>query len=142
MLTMHRQSEFVPLAQVANLLKSIIDEATVTGADGIKRAQEVVLVFHETSSDVKYLEIVGYDIYKNDNLLEIVDTKHMKQSALRSDHATKLESILFQLGLPYGNLHNAGNDAVYTLRAMIGLAVERRVQGLKKLTIKDEEEKT
>ncbi|KAK1826246.1 hypothetical protein QBC39DRAFT_27157 [Podospora conica] len=136
------QSEFVPYKEVPRLLKSIIDEATVTGADGVKRAQEVVLVFHESPSDIKYLETVGYDVYKNPNLLEIVDTKHMKQSALRSDQATKLEYILSQLGLPYGNLHNAGNDAVFTLRAMVGLAVERRLQGLENLKSKKEEEQS
>ena len=134
---MHSESEFVPITEVAPLMRSIIDEATVTEADSTERAQDVVLVFHEFQSDVKYLEGVGYGVYDNPNLLEIVDTKHMKQSALRSNQATRLESILFQLGFPYGNLHNAGNDAVYTLRAMIGLAVEKRVKSLEILSKKE-----
>ena len=36
-----------------------------------------------------------------------------------------LEAVLSELCMQYKWLHNAGNDAVYTLRAVVGVAVEQ-----------------
>lgn len=35
-----------------------------------------------------------------------------------------LSSMLDDLKIPYGFLHNAGNDATYTLRALVQIAIE------------------
>ena len=43
----------------------------------------------------------------------------------RETNPAKLAVVLQELGLIGWNLHNAGNDAVYTLQAMIGLAIKR-----------------
>ena len=39
-------------------------------------------------------------------------------------------NVLAYLGISYRYLHNAGNDAVYTLQAMVALAVKKRVMSL------------
>ena len=96
---------------------------------GTKRP--VVLVFHDASQDVKYLRQLGYDIYAAGNVVEILDTREMHQFATRSGNATKLSNVCASLDIPCRNLHNAGNDAMYTLRVMVALALKQRVASLK-----------
>jgi hypothetical protein len=126
----------VPRGAVASLLKDIIEpvapESEMSSLDGVDEAKKrpVVFVFHDSSSDIIYLRKLGCNIYSFDGLLEIADTREMWQYMSRSNSASKLETVLSQLRQSWGFLHNAGNDAVYTLRAMIGLAIKRRVDRL------------
>jgi hypothetical protein len=74
---------------------------------------------------LKYLKALKLDVAKIDNLAGIADTRDMHQYIYRAQNPTKLATILNTLGLEYRNLHNAGNDAVYTMQAMIGLTSEK-----------------
>ncbi len=56
----------------------------------------------------------------------------MHQALVRSNDSSSLTSVLTCLGIPHRHLHNAGNDAVYTMQAMIGLAVRKRMMSLEK----------
>ncbi|KAL2022330.1 hypothetical protein VTK56DRAFT_5728 [Thermocarpiscus australiensis] len=124
-------SEFICQADIPSILAQLIDEATfMDPVDGILRQRQVVLVFHESSSDVKYLRTLGYNVYNAQNVLEVVDTRELHQYVTRSNDSASLESVLRYLGITYQYLHNAGNDAVYTLRAMVGLAVKKRMASL------------
>lgn len=126
-------SEYIKEKDVASIIAQVINQAAwVDHADGIAKIRPVVLVFHEAPSDIKYLETLGYDIYKARNVIEVVDTRQMHQFVAKRKDAASLASVLDSLDLSYMHLHNAGNDAVYTLRAMIGLAVKRRLQRLEK----------
>ncbi|KAK0630735.1 hypothetical protein B0T17DRAFT_487756 [Bombardia bombarda] len=125
-------SEFVPKAEIPTIIKSIIDNAVLIDASGIERKRPVVLVFHDSAQDIKYLQTLKYDIYEAKNVIEIADTREMQQYVSRSQNPSKLLSILVTLDIPYRYLHNAGNDAVYTLFAMIGLAVKKRLASLEK----------
>lgn len=100
----------------------------------------MVLVFHESSSDIKYLRLLSYHVEAASNVVEIVDTREMHQSLARSNDSASLASVLSRLGIEYTHLHNAGNDAVYTLQAMVGLAVEKRRMGIEKARAKREGE--
>ncbi|KAK3357529.1 hypothetical protein B0T25DRAFT_161757 [Lasiosphaeria hispida] len=122
------ESDVVPLNECATALDKIINEAAA--------GRPVVLVFHDASSDIKYLKLIHYDINDIPNLVEVVDTREMEQYISRSLNSTKLKSLLDSLEIDYSYLHNAGNDAVYTLQAMIGLAIQKRVMSLKKPTQK------
>ncbi|KAK4650635.1 hypothetical protein QC762_709210 [Podospora pseudocomata] len=92
----------------------------------------VVLVFHESGSDIKFLEAIKYNIYKAQNVLEIIDIKHMYQYAVRSNKQPSVSTVCEFLGIQTKNLHNAGNDAVYTLQAMISLAAKQREESLRR----------
>ncbi|KAL2164596.1 hypothetical protein VTH06DRAFT_3813 [Thermothelomyces fergusii] len=119
-------TEFVVESEVAQLLKDIIDNATfVDPADGTKRPRPVILVFHESSSDIKYLKFVSYHVEAARNVIDVIDTRTMHQHLVRSNDSASLASVLFHLGIPSQFLHNAGNDAVYTLQAMVGLAAKK-----------------
>ncbi|KAL2143364.1 hypothetical protein VTI28DRAFT_10543 [Corynascus sepedonium] len=119
-------TEFVNESHIARILKEIVDDATlVDPIDGTKKPRPVVLVFHESSSDIKYLRYVSYSVEAAQNVLEVVDTREMHQYLVRSNDSASLASVLDNLGFSYHYLHNAGNDAVYTLQAMVGLAVKK-----------------
>lgn len=51
----------------------------------------------------------------------------MYQSLRRELNGSSLEKTLLHLGMVGCNLHNGGNDAVYTLRAMLGIAIKAEV---------------
>jgi DNA polymerase III epsilon subunit-like protein len=129
-----RKSEFLDLSQITPILKDLIDNATFadpTDGDGAtKKPRPVVLVFHESSADVKYLKQLSYHAEDAPNVADVVDTREMHQFLVRSNDSASLASVLGHLGIAHAHLHNAGNDAVYTLQAMIGLAVRKRAMSL------------
>ena len=140
------KSEFIPLREVAPTLREIIDGATHSGDDGgnasetnghegeaaSKKDRPVVLVFHDSSSDIQYLSMVGYDVNKAPNVIDIVDTRELYQYLLRAQNPTRLSSVLDHLEIDHRFLHNAANDAMYTMRAMVGIAIKKRLDDLKK----------
>lgn len=71
------------------------------------------------------MEALKVDIAEIDNLVEVVDTRDLHQYIQRARNPAKLATVLTSLELAYRNLHNAGNDAVYTMQAMIGLAFQK-----------------
>lgn len=83
----------------------------------------IVLVGHDVGADINYLRTVGYDVHNLSNLLEIVDTASMWRYVKRDVNPRNLGTILAELDLIGWNLHNAGNDATYTLQAMVKIAV-------------------
>jgi DNA polymerase III epsilon subunit-like protein len=89
-----------------------------------------VLVFHESSSDIKFLKLLSYYAEDAKNVVDVVDTREMHQYLVRSNDSASLGNVLTYLGISYRYLHNAGNDAVYTLQAMVALAVKKRVMSL------------
>ena len=93
-----------------------------TDTDGPKR--NIILVGHDVKQDVAYLRKIGYEIYNLSNLMEEVDTASMWRYVTRDVNPRSLGSILAQIGITGWNLHNAGNDAAYTLQAMIGIAIK------------------
>lgn len=90
--------------------------------DSAKR--NIILVGHDTKQDIAYLRKVGYDVYNLSNLMEEVDTATMWRYLTRDTNPRALGHILAELGIIAWNLHNAGNDAAYTLQAMIGIGIK------------------
>ncbi|KAK4106876.1 hypothetical protein N658DRAFT_414096 [Parathielavia hyrcaniae] len=118
-------SEFLLLSQVEPLITDLIDKATTPAGGSSPRP--VVLVFHESSSDIKYLRVLSYHVEAAPNVVEVVDTREMHQYMARSNDSASLATVLSSVGIrSFRHLHNAGNDAVYTLQAMVGLAVKMR----------------
>jgi DNA polymerase III alpha subunit (gram-positive type) len=93
----------------------------------------IILVGHDVGADINYLRAVGYDIYNLSNLQEIIDTASMWRYVKRDTNSRNLGSILAELDLIGWNLHNAGNDAAYTLQAMVRIAIRdlKERQGVK-----------
>ncbi|KAK3990635.1 good for full DBP5 activity protein 2 [Cladorrhinum sp. PSN332] len=123
-------TEVMRLGDIPTVVEEIIDNAAFGPAGLNTEPRPVVLVFHDASADIKYLQTAGYNIYAANNVTDILDTKDLHKYALRTNDTGSLESVLRYLEIPSHHLHNAGNDAVYTLRAMLGLAVKKRAMSL------------
>lgn len=92
----------------------------------------VVLVGHDVQQDVLHLSKVGVEVDKAWNIREIVDSQGLHQFMNRLTQGQKLERVLADFEIPYSHLHNAGNDAVYTLQSMIVTAVRQRQASLQR----------
>lgn len=84
--------------------------------------RNIILVGHDVSGDIQYLRSIGYDVGNLSNLLESIDTVDLFRAMKHGQNASSLGSVLLDLGLVGWNLHNAGNDAGYTLEALIGIS--------------------
>lgn len=119
------ESTFVSLNEAAKLVAACF-RAPFGGVDTTEQPNEkrnIVLLGHDTLSDIRYLQQLGYDPVKEENILEVMDTATMYRVWHRDQQPTKLGNILSDFDIMGWKLHNAGNDAVYTLQAMLGICV-------------------
>ena len=87
--------------------------------------RSLVIVGHDLRQDVRYLATLGVDVFNMGNVVRHLDSQDMHRGWRQSTHGRSLEVILGELHIPNENLHNAGNDAVYTLRAVVGVSMEQ-----------------
>lgn len=92
--------------------------------------RKVILVGHDVKQDVAFLNSIDFDVYDMRNLLEVVDNQKLHQHRHRFYNGQGLSAVLVGLGISYKFLHNAGNDAVYTLQSLVRLAVLKRQESL------------
>lgn len=78
---------------------------------------------HDLASDEKFLSSIGFDLATK-NIIFRADSKDLHQHLRGADQGRGLVSVLFDFRIHASNLHNAGNDAVYTLRAAIACIIE------------------
>jgi DNA polymerase III alpha subunit (gram-positive type) len=88
--------------------------------------RNIVLVGHDIEADIKYLNVLGFNPCDIPNLREQVDTASMYRAYRREPHTRSLGGILVDLNIAGWDLHNAGNDATYTLQAMVGIALRAK----------------
>lgn len=143
----------VPVKFVAEESNGDTPRVTIEKAiEGYKlRPRNVVLVGHGLHADVSYLCALGCDMFAENVskiqspnssqvlvkeppdhnakllFLDTLDTATMFQGLKRDVHSRSLESVLASLGILGWNLHNAGNDARYTLEAMVRMTINARV---------------
>ncbi|UNI14092.1 hypothetical protein JDV02_000764 [Purpureocillium takamizusanense] len=86
--------------------------------------RDLLFVAHDTKQDLKFLHRIGVDFMALPGVVGEIDTVTLHQEWRNSNDARSLRTMLSDLGIDYSNLHNAGNDAMYTMRAMLGLATE------------------
>ncbi|OAL44821.1 hypothetical protein IQ07DRAFT_649015 [Pyrenochaeta sp. DS3sAY3a] len=103
------------------------------GADSMPpsgEARKIVLLGHDTASDIRYLKTIDYDPLKDENVIEVQDTAAIYQAWRLETQPTSLGRILADFGIPGSYLHNAGNDAVYTLQVLLAVCVrEATIRG-------------
>lgn len=81
----------------------------------LNEKRNLVLLGHDTLSDIRYLQQLGYDPVKVENIIEALDTAKMYQAWRRDSQPTSLGRIMNDFDVAAWKLHNAGNDAVYTV---------------------------
>ncbi|KAI8943427.1 hypothetical protein NX059_001437 [Plenodomus lindquistii] len=103
--------------------------------------RNLIFLGHDTSGDIQYLQKLGFDATRVDNIIEALDTAIMYQVWRRESQATKLTKILDSFDLDGFYAHNAGNDAVFTVQAMLAICVrEATLRGSYSLEEHREEE--
>ncbi|KAI9712677.1 MAG: hypothetical protein M1820_001298 [Bogoriella megaspora] len=115
-------SEWICLHQIESVMESAfyIPRETSTANP---RFCDVVLVGHTMQDDVKFLESIGVSLESFDTIIATIDTQEM------SSTITSLQKLTLALGDRHEHLHNAGNDAHYTMRAFLQLAAQPRIMG-------------
>lgn len=85
-------------------------------------SSKVVLVGHDLKGDIKYLEALGVDVTRM--VSDCIDTSHLYKATHRDARQSALNSLLLEYRIAAKHLHNAGNDANYTLRVMLAIVLE------------------
>jgi DNA polymerase III alpha subunit (gram-positive type) len=91
----------------------------------IEASRDLVLVGHDTMQDVHYLAQMGIDVTSMKSVSRILDSQKMHQAWRNFDNGRGLGAVLSELDISHCHLHNAGNDAVFTLRAAFGVAIRQ-----------------
>lgn len=91
----------------------------------LETQRQIVLVGHAVEGDVKTLATLGYHVRSWNNLIMTADSQTLHQAWKASNNGRSLEAVLRDLCMTPKHLHNAGNDALFTLRAVIGVAAEQ-----------------
>jgi hypothetical protein len=142
-------STFVPLKEAAHHVATCF-HAPFGAQDGDDflshydptEKRNIIFLGHDTLSDVRYLQQLGYDPMKVENILEAMDTAIMYRVWNREQQPSSLGRILQKFDIAGWNLHNAGNDAVYTVQAMLAICVrEATIRGSTELDNLRENEK-
>jgi hypothetical protein len=86
--------------------------------------RNIILLGHDITQDIGYLESIGFNPLNRGNILEVMDTATMFRSYTGDINPTSLGGILSHFDLDAWHLHNAGNDAMYTIWAMLAICVK------------------
>jgi hypothetical protein len=77
--------------------------------------RKIILLGHDIMGDIKYLQQLGCDHLTAEIITESLDTAKLHQAWRREQNTTSLGRIMCDLDVAAWKLHNAGNDAVYTV---------------------------
>lgn len=123
MLINPRETQILPLKDIARAVGRII------GDKDSEDQRPVIIVGHAVSQDLDYLTMIGYKHWDVPQIVDEVDTRDMFQRLERNLDGRGLSTMCHNLDIYGHDYHNAGNDAVYTLQAMIAMAIKRTVEG-------------
>ncbi|KAL2426160.1 hypothetical protein ABEF95_012143 [Exophiala dermatitidis] len=122
-----------------------------TAPDMLQRGSKernIILLGHDIESDLAYLRVLGSKIFSPSratypvaamnadegafrilaSIVEALDTAKLYRILKQEKQNRKLGSILHDLDIPYYFLHNAGNDARYTMEALVAMAIKDRLE--------------
>lgn len=98
----------------------------------ILQGPETTLVFHEGGREISVLERLDIQL----SPYKVMDTTTLVRSPVHPRYTYSLEALLEGLEIPFANLHSAGNDAHFILRALLMLAV-RYAEGQQEANLPD-----
>lgn len=101
-----------------------LSDGTTAGEAQSEEKRNIIVVGHDLSQDINYCHAIGFSILNRGNILDTLDTVNMHRAYSQDPNARSLGQVLAEFDLAGWHLHNAGNDAVYTLQAMLAIAVK------------------
>ncbi|KAK6441665.1 hypothetical protein LTR95_002112 [Oleoguttula sp. CCFEE 5521] len=118
-------STFIPLTDVGRILSRIFaSPGDLHSASDLSISippaapPDIILVGHALGNDTKYLSSLGCSL---NNIVARIDTQ--KICGVGKHSQPGLAKLLRALGIEAKGLHNAGNDAAFTMMAMLSVAV-------------------
>lgn len=90
--------------------------------------QIVIFIGHDIRHDLRALDLLNFDFSTFNTT--ILDTQSLSKEIIAHESLT-LRRLLLMLGCPFTKLHCGGNDANFTLRAFLLLAVRSCIKNPK-----------
>ncbi|TKA59209.1 hypothetical protein B0A49_12609, partial [Cryomyces minteri] len=117
-------SEWISLSSVARTLSDAFrvpsDADSSLHPETSRKYRDVILVGHGVSNDTNYLKSIAFSPYACGTVVATLDTQHLVST---KQNSCGLKRLLHALGIEPEHLHNAGNDAAYTMQAMLLVAI-------------------
>ncbi|PNH42073.1 hypothetical protein VD0004_g5173 [Verticillium dahliae] len=124
----HLLVETPRLGELTGRVRALLAQYTAAPASNpMQRNRTLILVGHDIAADLNYLQDIDVNPGQLPGFLGCADTKDMHQAWRSCPSGCNLGAVCGDLEIPTRNLHNAGNDAAYTLQAMLALAVRARI---------------
>jgi hypothetical protein len=114
------KSEFISVKDAAKVVAACFQLASWHQTS--LEPRNLILVGHDIAHDIAYLRKIGFDVMTLPNLYDRIDTSVLHKAWKRNAQPRSLSSMLLDLGMTAWNLHNAGNDAHYTMQCMLGIS--------------------
>ncbi|KAH0354110.1 hypothetical protein KCU81_g1340, partial [Aureobasidium melanogenum] len=115
-------SEVVPLKHIHKTLTQSFDNPSPNSIRASDRgSRSLIFVGHGLSNDTSYLNKLKFDPNAKGNIIQMVDTQKFVGTKKQQ---VGLSKLLAGLGVEPENLHNAGNDAAYTMQALLLMTVQ------------------
>ncbi|KAG9951963.1 hypothetical protein KCU85_g2357, partial [Aureobasidium melanogenum] len=115
-------SEVVPLKHIHKTLTQLFDNPSPNSIRASDRgSRSLIFVGHGLSNDTSYLNKLRFDPNAKGNIVQMVDTQKFVGTKKQQ---VGLSKLLAGLGVEPENLHNAGNDAAYTMQALLLMTVQ------------------
>lgn len=113
------ESEWISRRNILLVLSQCFDPSQFPTSTGTCK---VVLVGHNVVADIKYLKDAGFEVASL--ITDCIDTANLFRASNRDGSQNALDTLLLRYGIAAKNLHNAGNDAHFTLRLMMAVALD------------------
>ncbi|KAI5253058.1 hypothetical protein E4T42_03050 [Aureobasidium subglaciale] len=116
------KSETVSLRNIHQTLTQLFDDPSPRSSrPSDSGSRRLILVGHGLSNDTAYLNKLKFAPHARGNIIQDVDTQKFVGSKKQT---VGLNKLMLGLGVEAENLHNAGNDAAYTLQALVLMTVQ------------------
>ena len=130
-------SEFVSMSALASVLSSCLRElsgkapeshsnsTTKAGPRNVPTApRKLIIVGHDLLQDIAYCHSIGFSVLNHGGIIDTIDSAALFRAHTHDPNARSLGNVMYHFDFAAWNLHNAGNDAVYTIEAMLAICVE------------------
>jgi hypothetical protein len=128
------KSEWVPLKNMPSVLTECFHEPfskpTHTSStppsmeEDPSRKRNIVLLGHDIGQDIDYCHKLGFSVLGRGNMIATMDTKAMYQAYTRDKTPRGLSGVISDFDMLPWHMHNAGNDAAFTMYAMLATCVQ------------------
>lgn len=116
------QSQYIKLKDIHKTLTNLFaNPSPQTSLESDQGSRKLILVGHGLSNDTTFMKALQFAPNAKGHVLQEIDTQKIAGS---KKNTVGLSRMMRGLGIETSNLHNAGNDAAYTLQGLVLLAVQ------------------